>query len=314
VTAVPGDEVAPEPDDGRAPAPFAGATLAGFAYELRGAWPAPRGAGPDPGPDPGPDLAEEFHEASKIAAAFPGQSLGPAGPLLATEPDAAFALGRKALATAGPAYRLPPAAPLPVDLTEVTARRRSALPERAGPLPLASLGTVLALSTGTVPGRPGYRAVPSAGALYPLDVVVLALDVTGLPPGGYVYEPVAHALLPRGELDPVAVHTAAGTGAPPPRPSVLLAVVATFARTRAKYGLRGYRFALIEAGHVVQAAGTAATALGLAGLPWGGFADAEVDRRLDLDGLERSCVYLLALSAPRPAPVPTTGTAPEGAA
>jgi hypothetical protein len=32
-------------------------------------------------------------------------------------------------------------------------------------------------------------------------------------------------------------------------------------------------------------------------LPWGGFIDAAVDAHLELDGLERSCVYLLALSA-----------------
>jgi SagB-type dehydrogenase family enzyme len=268
-------------------ASIAGAALAGFAYETRSA--APGGE---------IDLAEEFHEASKIAAAFPGQSLGPAGRLLTTEPGATFALGRRALATAGPRIALPPAAPLPADLTELTARRRSALPEAAGPLPVDRLGALLALSAGTVPGRPNYRAVPSAGAMYPLDVFVLARRVPSLPPGGYLYDPVGHALLPRGEIDPDELHAAAGTGAEIPPPSVLLAVVATFARSRAKYGLRGYRFALMEAGHVVQAAITAATALGLASLPWGGFADAEVDRRLELDGLERSCLYLLAVSAP----------------
>jgi SagB-type dehydrogenase family enzyme len=134
--------------------------------------------------------------------------------------------------------------------------------------------------------------------MYPLDVFVLARRVPPLPPGGYLYDPVGHALLPRGEIDPDELHAAAGTGARIPPPSALLAVVATFARSRAKYGLRGYRFALMEAGHVVQAAITAATALGLASLPWGGFADAEVDRRLELDGLERSCLYLLAVSPP----------------
>jgi SagB-type dehydrogenase family enzyme len=82
-----------------------------------------------------------------------------------------------------------------------------------------------------------------------------------------------------------------------PQPALTLAVAGTFARSRAKYGLRGYRFALLEAGHLVQAALTVATALGASTLPWGGFIDAAVDAHLELDGLERSCVYLLALSA-----------------
>ena len=50
-----------------------------------------------------------------------------------------------------------------------------------------------------------------------------------------------------------------------------------FWRTRFKYGLRGYRFALLEAGHVMQNAVLAAAALALPALPVGGF----YDRRLD---------------------------------
>jgi SagB-type dehydrogenase family enzyme len=96
----------------------------------------------------------------------------------------------------------------------------------------------------------------------------------------------------------VEFHQRASASVDTPQPALTIAVVATFARSRAKYGLRGYRFALLEAGHLVQAAVTTATALGLAALPWGGFIDAAVDARLELDGLERSCVYLLAISAP----------------
>jgi SagB-type dehydrogenase family enzyme len=274
------------------PTPLAG--LEGSAYERRSAWPLAPGAGID--------VAEEFHEASKIAARYPGGALGPSGRWLAGDDDAPFSLGRKAMSGPGPRRPLPVPGRLPVDLAEVTARRRSWLPETSGPLPIGSLATVLALSAGGAPGRPGFRAIPSAGAMYPLDVIVVAFDVAGLAPGAYVYDPVAHGLADRPGLDPDGLLAAADTGAALPRPAALLAVVATFARSRAKYGLRGYRFALMEAGHLVQAAITAATAAGLASLPWGGFADREVDRRLELDGLERSCLYLLAISAPEEAP------------
>jgi SagB-type dehydrogenase family enzyme len=273
-----------------APPPTVFAALRSFAYDPRGLCPTDTGDQID--------LAEEFHEASKVAAAFPGQALGPAGRQLATSSEAPFALGRKALVHSGPPIDLPAPAPLELELCDLMYRRRSWLPEDCGSLGLEDVGTILGLSAGSAPGRPELRVVPSGGAMYPLDVIALAHRVDGLVQGAYVYDPIGHALLARGDVDPVEFHDRASASVTTPRPALTIAVVATFARSRAKYGLRGYRFALLEAGHLVQAAVTIATALGLASLPWGGFVDAAVDARLELDGLERSCVYLLAISAP----------------
>lgn len=267
------------------------ASLRSFAHEAHGSWFA---AGDEP-----VDLAEEFHEASKMRSGFPAQMFGPAGQQLATSHNAHLALGRKALACTGPLVELPPIRELPVELVALARSRRSGLPDPCRPVAFDALSTVLAICAGPVPGRPDLRTTPSGGALYPLDVVVVAHAVTGLDRGAYVYDPIGHALLARGEFDPADFHAAAGESIAPHQPSVTLALVATFARSRAKYGLRGYRFSLIEAGHVAQAAVTAATALGLASLPWGGFIDAGADRMLELDGLERSCVYLVTISAER---------------
>ncbi|SHG04487.1 SagB-type dehydrogenase domain-containing protein [Jatrophihabitans endophyticus] len=243
------------------------------------------------------DFAEEFHEASKMHADFPATALGPGGQQLTTSATARLRLGRKALAFTGTRLALPAPAALPAELLTLARHRRSGLPEDCGDVDLADLSAVLAVAAGPVPGRPDVRVTPSAGAMYPLDVVVVAHAVRGLPPGAYVYDAVGHSLLPRLHLDPVRFHADVGATIAPPRPAVMLALVATFARSRAKYGLRGYRFALLEAGHVAQAALTAATSLGLATLPWGGFIDSAADRHLELDGLERSCVYLVGLSA-----------------
>jgi len=245
-----------------------------------------------------PDLAEEFHEASKIHAPFPGQGLGPGGRRLAAFPQMAFELGRKALAYAGECIELPRAQAVGTDLRDIAVGRRSALPQRCAPITIAELATVLELCASAPETRPAYRVVPSAGAMFPIDVMVIVNCVTGLAPGAYVYDAVAHGLLPRGNTDPIGFHRAAGGDtAAPPLPSVTLALVATFARTRVKYGLRGYRFALLEAGHIAQAAISGATAMDLATLPWGGFIDNSVNQQLDLDGTDRSCVYLVALSA-----------------
>jgi SagB-type dehydrogenase family enzyme len=82
--------------------------------------------------------------------------------------------------------------------------------------------------------------------------------------------------------------------------AVLVFVAAIFGRTRFKYGLRGYRFALLEAGHVVQNVVLAATALSLAAVPLGAFYDRRTDGFLGLDGVNESTIYAVALG-PEPA-------------
>ena len=278
-----------------APVPVVSSALRAFAY-------APDGPTTDERGDL-IDLAEDFHEASKIRAGLAAASLGPAGRYLTTVAESAFALGRRSLAHAGPGVALPSPASLPVDLCRLVRSRRSGLPDAPRPLTLDQVGTLLALSAARSPDHPGLRVTPSGGALYPVDVVVIAHLVRGLAPGAHVYDAAGHALVPRGQVPPELFHRAAGDTIAPPQPALTLALVATFARTRAKYGLRGYRFALLEAGHLAQALLTAATALGLAALPWGGYVDDAVDTALDLDGVDRSCVYLVAVSGP-PAPDP----------
>lgn len=252
-------------------------------------------------PPRGFDRAEDFHEASKISASYPEQAFGPGAEVILGVPDALARLGRSSLATAGDALLLPRPQRCATDLVTLSHRRRSGLPPQPGPVTLDQLGTVLALCAAVVEGTASLRVCPSAGAMYPLDVFVVATAVDGLDTGCYAYDPYCHGLRSRGDEDAARFHAVSGTGAPLPPPAVTLAVVATFARSRAKYGLRGYRFALLEAGHIAQAAITTATALGLCTLPRGGFADRAVDRYLDLDGVERSCVYLIAIAA-EPAP------------
>ena len=74
----------------------------------------------------------------------------------------------------------------------------------------------------------------------------------------------------------------------------LFVVSAMFWRTRFKYGLRGYRFALLECGHLAQNLLLAATALDLAAVPLGGFYDRRVDQLLGLDGVNESALYMVA--------------------
>ncbi len=107
------------------------------------------------------------------------------------------------------------------------------------------------------------RPVPSAGALYPLEALRrCASPSTGLEPGVYHYDPFRHRLALLGPLPfaaPARGARRSGAGSTPRLRSWSSRRV--FWRSRFKYGLRGYRFALLEAGHLVQNAVLAATDL-----------------------------------------------------
>jgi SagB-type dehydrogenase family enzyme len=73
---------------------------------------------------------------------------------------------------------------------------------------------------------------------------------------------------------------------------------AVFDRTLHKYGPRGYRYILFEAGHVAQNACLLATERGLASLCVGGFIDARVNRLLELDPRVEGTIYCVAIGHP----------------
>ena len=70
-------------------------------------------------------------------------------------------------------------------------------------------------------------------------------------------------------------------------------MTAVFSRTQNKYGERGYRYVLLEAGHVGQNLALAAEALGLRCAPLAGTRDETIETLLDIDGVTESLVYTL---------------------
>jgi nitroreductase len=69
-------------------------------------------------------------------------------------------------------------------------------------------------------------------------------------------------------------------------------------RTTQKYGDRGYRYALMEAGHLMQNVCLIADHEGLACRPIAGFAEAAADEFLDR-GAGETCLYTGLVGAPR---------------
>jgi SagB-type dehydrogenase family enzyme len=203
-----------------------------------------------------------------------------------------------------PAVELP--APLEREspsLQLVLSRRRSARDFAGKPISLGDLATILGLSygvTGTISHPGGYkrsvRAAPSAGALYPTEIYVAATNVRGLSGGLYYYDPERHLLRTIRTEDPSAALSSASLEETAiARAAVALVFVASMVRSRRKYGDRGYRYALLDAGHVAQNVCLSATSLHVQALPTCSFVDDDLNRYIAVDGVDEAVVYLVLL-------------------
>ena len=136
---------------------------------------------------------------------------------------------------------------------------------------------------------------PSGGALYPLELYVACSRVDEAERALHHYDPLRHGLE---RLRPMSADTLAELspyGEVLASSAAVLLVTGVFWRSRFKYGDRAYRFTLLEAGHVGQNVVLAATALGLASVPIGGFFDRRADAFLGIDGLHEASLYLFPL-------------------
>lgn len=230
------------------------------------------------------DPAELFHEASKLYPALRERQA--AGIVrLAQDGDLQVVAQHPVRRNRQlPAIELTARSPRGASLWSAISGRSSGH-DFTGALEVDAFATLLLAGYGT-------HAVPSGGALYPLEVYVVTRSVTGLPQGVFHLDPERRVLEILHEGD-----VADELGAAMPAPDLLadasaaIFVTAVFWRTRFKYGLRGYRFALLEAGHLMQNVLLAATALGVTAFPLGGFYDAAVEELLGVDGIDESVLY-----------------------
>ena len=161
----------------------------------------------------------------------------------------------------------------------------------AGRFNLADLGRMLHLSSGITLRRGGnaLRAAPSSGALFPSELYVAARRVGGLAPGLYHYEPRQHRLELLGPLP-------AATGAPQADDAdALVLLSAVFRRTGYKYHNRAYRYALADAGHLLENLRLAAHGAGLAANLLRQFDDGVAAKALGIDGIEEGVLAMMPL-------------------
>lgn len=171
-----------------------------------------------------------------------------------------------------------------------------AAPAPAASLTLESLGRVLHLSAGITLQRGGraLRAAPSSGALFPSELYLVARSVAGLAPGLYHYDPERHRLHALGPAPP-----SLGAADAQDAPAVML-LTSIFRRTGYKYHNRAYRYALADAGHLLENLRLAAHGAGLYPVLLRQFDDAQAARALGVDGVEEGVLALMPLPLAAP--------------
>jgi SagB-type dehydrogenase family enzyme len=200
---------------------------------------------------------------------------------------------------------LPKPGEVSLAIGEAIARRRSCRQFAEQPLPLAELSTLLQNAYGlgepyTNGGQTMFdRPVPSGGGSYPLELYVLAQNVDGIPAGIHHYSARRHTLEALGPLPKPAELEALFLNQPwLAKAHAIVVITAVPSRLLHRYGDRGYRYLLIEAGHVGQNLALVASASGLGSLSLGGFFDDELSYMLGLDSAVELPVYGIALGAP----------------
>jgi SagB-type dehydrogenase family enzyme len=166
-----------------------------------------------------------------------------------------------------------------VSVEQAIKQRRTVRSFASRALTVGQLSQLLG-SAGGITETNGYkRAAPSAGALYPMDLYVV-VGQNRLPPidaGVYRYVPGQHQLseVLKGDLRS-SIAMAALSQMWMAEAPLIMVITAEYRRAAVKYGQRGMRYALIEAGHMGQNIFLQAQALGLEAGIVGAFHEAEL--------------------------------------
>jgi SagB-type dehydrogenase family enzyme len=172
-------------------------------------------------------------------------------------------------------------------IEEALLKRQSVRDFKDKPVTLAEVSQLAWAAQGTS-YRDDRRTVPSAGALYPIELFVVAGNVSRLPAGIYRYSPKSHELLSieKGDKRSNLCNAALGQSSVKRAPAVLV-LSGVYERTITKYGDRGIRYVHMEAGHAAQNVCLQAIPMGLGTVVIGAFRDEDVKEILRMADRER---------------------------
>jgi len=189
---------------------------------------------------------------------------------------------------------MPELIPLPTPIYEGSTsveealyHRRSIREYKDDPLKLREVSQLLWAAQG-ITNPNGKRTAPSAGALYPLEVYLLAGEVDELSAGIYKYLPHEHALTIvtsgdfRQDVYSASFEQEMILDAPA---SIVISTI--YERTSIKYGMRTERYVHMEVGSVAENIYLQAEPLAIGTVFIGAFSDDQVKRVLKLQSQEQ---------------------------
>ncbi len=169
-----------------------------------------------------------------------------------------------------------------VSLETALARRRSVREYVPGSLALKEISQILWAAQG-ITGHGGLRAAPSAGALYPLELYLVAGNIEDLHQGVYRYDTAGHGLETMSGGNRLGALAAASLGQECVGDCAAAIVIsADYEKTTWRYGRRGIRYVHMEVGCVAENIHLQAVALGLGTVFVGAFSDGEVKKLLNM--------------------------------
>ncbi|WP_307481225.1 SagB/ThcOx family dehydrogenase [Microbacterium trichothecenolyticum] len=213
----------------------------------------------------------------------------------------------------GRTYALPQPNPIGMELGESVLRRRSVRLFTGDSMSASDLAALLIYTAGVtgeaeVPLTTGahekyyFRAAPSGGGLYPVELYVAVINVNGLPKGVYRYSPRRNVLVEHGRAMSVD-ELAASISTPDDQlntrgAAAILLFGATPWRSMRKYGPRGLRFVFHEAGAMSEHVHLISTSLGLGSTDCSSFYDDKANLALGFDGQFRFLAHMAVVGWP----------------
>lgn len=173
-----------------------------------------------------------------------------------------------------------------LSLEECIQKRRSIRSFLNKELSLQEISNLLWAGQGITDTINEFRAAPSAGATYPLELFIAKKD------GLFRYIPSGHRLRKEADKDlRKEIARAALNQMFIADAGVVIIITAVFKRTAWRYGERAYRYINNEVGHCAQNIHLEAVALGLGSVPVGAFDDEGIKKILKLK--EEEPLYII---------------------
>ncbi len=187
------------------------------------------------------------------------------------------------------------------NLGDLIVIRRSVRHFAAQSLSLEQISRMLLSAYGLTSNRGGYahHSIPSGGALYPMEIYLIASHVEGLTEGLYHFQTRDSSLilLKKGDFNK-QLHAASNKQESVGNSPAAIVITSRFERMTQKYADRGYRYIYMEAGAICQNIYLQAAELGLGTVAVGAFNDDRLNALLEIDGTHEAGLLIMPLGVP----------------